>query len=97
MGAGCCVIAGYRMLSVRPRMVRMAYNESLGMHSLTGHSVVRFRGKHIEGRLPDNLASMLAPLLRMDQNSTNPKTLISLEEEAHGRDSVMIGSQIPLP
>lgn len=77
---------------------RMAHEESLDMqHSLTGHSVVRFRGKHIEGRLPDNLASMLAPLLRIDQDGNTSKKLISLVGEALMEETRLpIGSQIPI-
>jgi SNF2 family DNA or RNA helicase len=74
---------------------RVTHDESLGMqHSLTGHSVVRFRGKHIEGRIPDNLASMLAPVLRMNQDGT---PMIFLEGEALMEETRLpIGSQIPI-
>jgi hypothetical protein len=77
---------------------RVDFQESLSMqHSLTGHSVVRFRGKNVEGRLPDNLAAMLAPLLRAAQDGAPKTTLISLKGETLMADSRLpIGSQIPI-
>jgi hypothetical protein len=76
---------------------RVVHEESLSMqHSLTGHPVVRFRGKNIEGRLPDNLSAILTPLLRMDQDGT-PRKLIYLKGEALMEDNRLpIGSQIPI-
>lgn len=78
---------------------RTGYREKFALeHTKTGPPCVRFRGRNIEGRLPDNLAALLAPLLRYDPSlddevdrtkkgggvppSSSPPPLIRLEGEA---------------
>lgn len=76
---------------------RVGYKEELQLtHSLTGHAVVRFRGTHVEGKLPENLARMLTPLLRME-NDGAATSLIALHGQALMEENRMqIGSQVPI-
>jgi hypothetical protein len=71
---------------------------------LTMNLSVAFVDRALGGAFPRNTLKdgfqqfiMLAPLLRMDQDGINPKTLISLEGEALMEETRLpIGSQIPI-
>ena len=89
------------------RRAKISYNEPIVLqHTQTGFSCVRFRGKHIEGRLPDNLSAFLAPILRHEEIpfSSNtgtriapPQPLIALTAEALMEESNLpTGALIPL-
>lgn len=55
---------------VTSRRGRVRYQENLPLsHSWTGYGMVRFATRSVEGRLPENLAAVLAPLLRYDCHS----------------------------
>lgn len=75
------------------RKGRVAYKEKLKLeHTLTGHGMVRFRSAHADGRLPENLAVLLTPLLRHES-----QRLIEVHSESMMEDHTLVmGSSLPV-
>jgi hypothetical protein len=71
---------------------RVSHKERLLLrHSLTGYGMVRFTAASAEGRLPENVAALLTPLLRADP------PLIQVEAESLMQDeSLVMGSSLPV-
>lgn len=71
---------------------RVGYKERLRLEpTMTGPPCVRFYGAAIEGRLPDNLAALLTPLLRAES------TTIAIQGEAlMAEDRLPTGAQVPM-
>jgi SNF2-related domain len=74
------------------RKGRVSHKERLLLrHSLTGYGIVRFTAACAEGRLPENVAALLTPLLRAEP------PLIQVEAESLMQDdSLVMGSSLPV-
>lgn len=78
------------------RKGRVKFQETLHLeHSLSGYGMVRFRTENADGRLPENLAALLAPLLRHGACSSG--RLIEVQAESMMEDNTLVmGSSLPV-